>query len=48
MTSRVGVETEDIFNDEFWNKLDGVHNALDNVQSRLYVDSKYAYKLYKE
>ncbi|KAA6401271.1 MAG: putative Ubiquitin-activating enzyme E1 1 [Streblomastix strix] len=40
MTSRVGVETEDIFNDEFWNKLDGVHNALDNVQSRLYVDSK--------
>ncbi|KAA6355059.1 MAG: putative Ubiquitin-activating enzyme E1 1, partial [Streblomastix strix] len=40
LTNRVGSETEDIFNNKFWNSLDGVHNALDNVPSRLYVDEK--------
>ena len=37
---RVGPETEDVFDDEFWDSLDCVVNALDNVQARLYVDSR--------
>jgi len=37
---RVGRETEDFFDDKFWNGLHVVVNALDNVESRLYVDSK--------
>ena len=37
---RVGPETEEEFNDEFWNGLTAVVNALDNVQARLYVDSR--------
>jgi ubiquitin-activating enzyme E1 len=32
--------TEHKFNDEFWDSLDGVWNALDNIQARLYTDSK--------
>eukprot|EP00996_Jenningsia_fusiforme_P000161 NODE_111_length_3228_cov_56.356087_g101_i0.p1 GENE.NODE_111_length_3228_cov_56.356087_g101_i0~~NODE_111_length_3228_cov_56.356087_g101_i0.p1 ORF type:complete len:984 (+),score=189.48 NODE_111_length_3228_cov_56.356087_g101_i0:150-3101(+) len=31
------------FDDDFWDSLDGVTNALDNVQARLYVDSKCVY-----
>lgn len=31
------------FDDAFWDKVDGVTNALDNVQARLYVDSKCVY-----
>lgn len=34
----VGPKTEDVFNDEFWLRLDGVCNALDNMEARLYVD----------
>lgn len=37
---RVGPETEDVFDDEFWESLDIVVNALDNVQARMYVDSR--------
>jgi len=33
-------ETEDIFNDDFWGKLDLVCNALDNMQARFYVDGQ--------
>eukprot|EP01071_Lankesteria_metandrocarpae_P003287 Lankesteria_metandrocarpae@DN2870_c0_g1_i1.p1 len=40
LTTRVGPEQEELFNDAFWNKLDVVINALDNVPSRLYVDAK--------
>ena len=36
-------ETENVFNDEFWESLDGVINALDNVNARLYVDSRCVY-----
>ncbi|KAJ3371127.1 hypothetical protein GGF31_003550 [Allomyces arbusculus] len=39
-TDRVGVETESVFNDEFWMALDGVTNALDNVDARRYVDGR--------
>eukprot|EP01114_Cavostelium_apophysatum_P002407 TRINITY_DN1214_c0_g1_i1.p1 TRINITY_DN1214_c0_g1~~TRINITY_DN1214_c0_g1_i1.p1 ORF type:complete len:1031 (-),score=362.58 TRINITY_DN1214_c0_g1_i1:41-3133(-) len=38
--SRVGAETEATFNDQFYNSLDGVCNALDNVEARLYMDSQ--------
>lgn len=31
-----GAETENIFTPSFWDSLDGVCNALDNVQARLY------------
>ena len=34
----VGPKTEDTFNDAFWVGLDGVCNALDNMEARFYVD----------
>ena len=34
----VGPKTEDSFDDDFWMALDGVCNALDNMEARLYVD----------
>merc|ERR1712136_594412 len=37
---RVGADTEDTFDDSFWESLDCVVNALDNIQARLYVDSR--------
>uniref|UniRef100_A0A060TC90 Ubiquitin-activating enzyme E1 1 n=1 Tax=Blastobotrys adeninivorans TaxID=409370 RepID=A0A060TC90_BLAAD len=37
---KVGADTEDIFNDDFWNSLDVVTNALDNVDARTYVDRR--------
>ena len=43
--NRVGPETEDIFDDDFWEALSGVCNALDNVQARLYVDQRCVYFL---
>lgn len=41
--TRVGPETEGKFNDEFWDSLSGVCNALDNVTARLYVDQRCVY-----
>lgn len=38
--TRVGADTEAVFNDKFWNKLDFVVNAVDNIHARLYVDSR--------
>lgn len=40
LRDRVGPDTEHIFNEEFWNSLDGVTNALDNVDARTYVDRR--------
>ena len=37
---KVGPETEDIFNDDFWTQLNIVVNALDNVEARTYVDRR--------
>lgn len=37
---KVGPETESIFNDSFWQNLDFVTNALDNVDARTYVDRR--------
>ena len=36
----VAVTTENVFPDKFWEGLDFVTNALDNVKARLYVDSR--------
>ncbi|CAK7198182.1 E1 ubiquitin-activating protein [Sporothrix eucalyptigena] len=40
LRERVSDETEDIFNEDFWGSLDGVTNALDNVEARTYVDRR--------
>ncbi|KAI8322085.1 ubiquitin activating enzyme [Martensiomyces pterosporus] len=37
---RVGTETESIYNDSFFDGLDGVTNALDNVEARQYMDRR--------
>lgn len=34
----VSPDTEDLFNDDFWDSLDFVVNAVDNIKARLYVD----------
>lgn len=39
-TEKVGPETEDIFDDQFWEGLDFTVNALDNVEARTYIDRK--------
>jgi len=36
--TRVGSDTEAVFNDKFWEELDFVVNAVDNIKARLYVD----------
>eukprot|EP00960_Hanusia_phi_P007738 221622-Hanusia_phi.AAC.3 len=42
---KVGTDTEDVFGDEFFEGLDGVCNALDNVQARTYMDQRCIYFL---
>ena len=39
-TNRIGSETEHIYDINFFESLDGVANALDNIQTRLYVDKR--------
>ena len=36
----VGEQTENVFNDDFWESLDFIVNAVDNIKARLYVDSR--------
>jgi len=43
LQNRVSPETEEVFDDSFWEGLDLVTNALDNVNARLYVDSRCIY-----
>merc|ERR1719219_2439994 len=43
MQDRVGPETESAFNDGFFESLDGVANALDNVEARTYMDRRCVY-----
>ena len=40
LTSLVAPTTEETFNEEFWDGLSFVVNAVDNIKARLYVDSK--------
>lgn len=37
---KVGEETEEVFSDDFFEKIDIVANALDNVEARLYTDER--------
>ncbi|XP_065306380.1 ubiquitin-like modifier-activating enzyme 1 isoform X2 [Dermacentor albipictus] len=37
---RVGPDTESVYNDHFFESLDGVANALDNLDARLYMDQR--------
>uniref|UniRef100_A0A803MW84 E1 ubiquitin-activating enzyme n=3 Tax=Chenopodium quinoa TaxID=63459 RepID=A0A803MW84_CHEQI len=43
LQNRVGSETENVFDDTFWENLSVVVNALDNVNARLYVDQRCLY-----
>ena len=40
LKDRVAQDTEHIFDEKFWENLDGVTNALDNVDARTYVDRR--------
>jgi len=40
LRDRVGQDTEHVFNEDFWEDLDLVTNALDNVDARTYVDRR--------
>ncbi|GAM28031.1 hypothetical protein SAMD00019534_112070 [Acytostelium subglobosum LB1] len=39
-STRVGPETENHYNEQFYTSLDGVCNALDNIDARMYMDSQ--------
>lgn len=41
--NRVGQETENIYNDDFFDQLSGVANALDNMDARIYMDRRCVY-----
>ncbi|KAI5175638.1 ubiquitin-activating enzyme E1 [Nematocida sp. LUAm1] len=43
-TSKVGAETEYLFNDHFYSSIDILLNALDNIDARLYMDSIALYQ----
>lgn len=40
---RVGADTEKQYDDQFFENLDGVANALDNVEARIYMDRRCVY-----
>merc|ERR1719310_1272066 len=43
MELRVGAESENTYNDSFFEPLNGVANALDNVEARTYMDRRCVY-----
>lgn len=43
LQNRVSPNTENVFDDTFWEGLDLIVNALDNVNARLYIDSRCVY-----
>lgn len=43
LQNRASPETENVFDDEFWENLSVVINALDNVNARLYIDQRCLY-----
>jgi ubiquitin-activating enzyme E1 len=40
LQARVGADSEDFFNDSFWQGIDVCWNALDNVEARKYTDAR--------
>ncbi|KAL5974963.1 E1 ubiquitin-activating protein [Asimina triloba] len=43
LQNRASPETENVFDDAFWESLDAVINALDNVNARIYMDMRCLY-----
>ncbi|KAG6536430.1 ubiquitin-activating enzyme E1 2-like [Zingiber officinale] len=43
LQNRASPETENVFDDAFWESLDTVINALDNVTARMYIDGRCLY-----
>ncbi|RRT85594.1 hypothetical protein B296_00002973 [Ensete ventricosum] len=43
LQNRASPETENVFRDGFWESLDAVINALDNVTARMYMDGRCLY-----
>ncbi|XXG44320.1 hypothetical protein AAC387_Pa01g4156 [Persea americana] len=43
LQNRASPETEHVFDDAFWESLDVVVNALDNVNARIYMDTRCVY-----
>ncbi|KAK1323715.1 Ubiquitin-activating enzyme E1 1 [Acorus calamus] len=43
LQNRAGPETENVFDDSFWENLNVVINALDNVNARMYMDLRCLY-----
>ncbi|XP_009376402.2 ubiquitin-activating enzyme E1 2 [Pyrus x bretschneideri] len=43
LQNRASPDTENVFDDTFWENLDVVINALDNVNARLYIDQRCLY-----
>ncbi|MQL80034.1 hypothetical protein Taro_012477 [Colocasia esculenta] len=43
LQNRASPETENVFNDSFWESLDVVINALDNINARMYMDQRCVY-----
>ncbi|XP_058075084.1 ubiquitin-activating enzyme E1 2-like isoform X2 [Magnolia sinica] len=43
LQNRASPETENVFDDAFWESLDAVVNALDNVNARIYMDMRCLY-----
>lgn len=41
--NRVGAATENVYDDDFFERLDGVANALDNIEARNYMDRRCVY-----
>lgn len=41
--NRVGPDTEEVYNDDFFESLNGVANALDNIEARTYMDRRCVY-----
>ncbi|KAL5110204.1 Ubiquitin-like modifier-activating enzyme 1 [Taenia crassiceps] len=41
--NKVGLETEAVYDDAFFEALDGVANALDNIEARTYIDRRCVY-----
>ena len=39
-TDKVSINSEEVFNTEFFNSIDLVANALDNIEARLYMDKR--------
>lgn len=40
LNNRIGIETEDIFDEKFWESQDYIINAVDNLEARIYISNQ--------